>query len=202
MKRTQKASFIWEYLVLLNALLFCEIFLHICVCLHICIIFPQGSLHMTGIKGQNSVNSIQPTLDKPEEDTVKVGLEDFSFLQVLGKGSFGKVRHTGRPANSHAFSVKGHCSHTLMRRNHFLTQWKAPSDERKSSSVNTVIIGYYFIWQPLQCVVCLRSGQCQKFCLQRVFVALSNVASHRYSCWFLEHLWTEASGSFLSLCTL
>ncbi len=61
---------------------------------------------MTGIKGQNSVNSVQPTFEEPEEDTVKVGLEDFSFLQVLGKGSFGKVRHTGRPANSHAFSVK------------------------------------------------------------------------------------------------
>ncbi len=121
MKRTQKASFIWEYLVLLNALLVCEISPHLCLLTYLHF-FPQGSLHMTGIKGQNSVNSVQPTLDKPEEDTVKVGLEDFSFLQVLGKGSFGKVRHTGRPANSHAFSVKGHCSHTLMRRNHFLTQ--------------------------------------------------------------------------------
>lgn len=61
---------------------------------------------MPGIKGQNSMKTIQPTLEEPEEDTVKVGLEDFSFLQVLGKGSFGKVRHTGRSANSHALSVK------------------------------------------------------------------------------------------------
>ncbi|KTG34316.1 hypothetical protein cypCar_00003166 [Cyprinus carpio] len=66
----------------------------------------QSSLHMPGIKGQNSMKTIQPTLEEPEEDTVKVGLEDFSFLQVLGKGSFGKVRHTGRSANSHALSVK------------------------------------------------------------------------------------------------
>lgn len=46
---------------------------------------------MTGVKGQNSVKSIPTALEEQEDETVKVCLEDFSFLQVLGKGSFGKV---------------------------------------------------------------------------------------------------------------
>lgn len=46
---------------------------------------------MTGVKGQNSVKNIPTGLEEQEDETVKVGLEDFSFLQVLGKGSFGKV---------------------------------------------------------------------------------------------------------------
>ncbi|XP_016412937.1 protein kinase C eta type-like [Sinocyclocheilus rhinocerous] len=66
----------------------------------------QSSLHMTGIKGQNSIKSIQPTLEEPEEDTVKVGLEDFSFLQVLGKGSFGKVMLARLKSDHRVFAVK------------------------------------------------------------------------------------------------
>lgn len=30
----------------------------------------------------------------PEQQTPRLGLSDFTFLQVLGKGSFGKVRLT------------------------------------------------------------------------------------------------------------
>uniref|UniRef100_A0A8C1KII7 Protein kinase C n=1 Tax=Cyprinus carpio TaxID=7962 RepID=A0A8C1KII7_CYPCA len=66
----------------------------------------QSSLHMPGIKGQNSMKTIQPTLEEPEEDTVKVGLEDFSFLQVLGKGSFGKVMLARLKSDHRVFAVK------------------------------------------------------------------------------------------------
>jgi len=48
---------------------------------------------MSGIKGQSSIKSMPTSFEEQEDDIVKVGLEDFSFLQVLGKGSFGKVLH-------------------------------------------------------------------------------------------------------------
>uniref|UniRef100_A0A672Q8V2 Protein kinase C n=1 Tax=Sinocyclocheilus grahami TaxID=75366 RepID=A0A672Q8V2_SINGR len=42
----------------------------------------------------------------PVEETVKVVLEDFSFLQVLGKGSFGKVMLARLKSDHRVFAVK------------------------------------------------------------------------------------------------
>ncbi|XP_051732154.1 protein kinase C, eta, b isoform X2 [Ctenopharyngodon idella] len=66
----------------------------------------QSSLYMTGVKGQNSVKNIPTGLEEQEDETVKVGLEDFSFLQVLGKGSFGKVMLARLKSDHRVFAVK------------------------------------------------------------------------------------------------
>ncbi|XDV41992.1 hypothetical protein PO909_010751 [Leuciscus waleckii] len=66
----------------------------------------QSSLYMPGTKGQNSINSIPPAFEEQEDETVKVGLEDFSFLQVLGKGSFGKVMLARLKSDHRVFAVK------------------------------------------------------------------------------------------------
>ncbi|ROL50951.1 Protein kinase C eta type [Anabarilius grahami] len=66
----------------------------------------QSSLYMTGVKGQNSVKNIPAALDEQEDETVKVCLEDFSFLQVLGKGSFGKVMLARLKSDHRVFAVK------------------------------------------------------------------------------------------------
>ncbi|KAK7150492.1 hypothetical protein R3I93_011664 [Phoxinus phoxinus] len=64
----------------------------------------ESSLHVTGIKGQNSMKGMPTAFE--EDDTVKVGLEDFSFLQVLGKGSFGKVMLARLKSDHRVFAVK------------------------------------------------------------------------------------------------
>uniref|UniRef100_A0A671NBZ9 Protein kinase C n=1 Tax=Sinocyclocheilus anshuiensis TaxID=1608454 RepID=A0A671NBZ9_9TELE len=66
----------------------------------------RNSLHMTGIRGQNSIKSVQTTFEEPVEETVKIVLEDFSFLQVLGKGSFGKVMLARLKRDHRVFAVK------------------------------------------------------------------------------------------------
>ncbi|KTG02564.1 hypothetical protein cypCar_00039106 [Cyprinus carpio] len=66
----------------------------------------QSSLHMTGMGFQNSIKSVQTTFEEPVEETVKVVLEDFSFLQVLGKGSFGKVMLARLKSDHRVFAVK------------------------------------------------------------------------------------------------
>ncbi|XP_051732153.1 protein kinase C, eta, b isoform X1 [Ctenopharyngodon idella] len=66
----------------------------------------SSSLYMTGVKGQNSVKNIPTGLEEQEDETVKVGLEDFSFLQVLGKGSFGKVMLARLKSDHRVFAVK------------------------------------------------------------------------------------------------
>ncbi|KAK7133236.1 hypothetical protein R3I94_015189 [Phoxinus phoxinus] len=64
----------------------------------------ESSLHVTGKKGQNSMKGMPTEFE--EDDTVKVGLEDFSFLQVLGKGSFGKVMLARLKSDHRVFAVK------------------------------------------------------------------------------------------------
>uniref|UniRef100_A0A672P9G2 Protein kinase C n=1 Tax=Sinocyclocheilus grahami TaxID=75366 RepID=A0A672P9G2_SINGR len=52
------------------------------------------------------LNTLSKRKSQPEEDTVKVDLEDFSFLQVLGKGSFGKVMLARLKSDHRVFAVK------------------------------------------------------------------------------------------------
>uniref|UniRef100_A0A672PGH4 Protein kinase C n=1 Tax=Sinocyclocheilus grahami TaxID=75366 RepID=A0A672PGH4_SINGR len=59
-----------------------------------------------GVNSAELVMSEQKQSQKPEEDTVKVDLEDFSFLQVLGKGSFGKVMLARLKSDHRVFAVK------------------------------------------------------------------------------------------------
>ncbi|XP_057209005.1 protein kinase C, eta, b isoform X2 [Triplophysa rosa] len=63
----------------------------------------QSQMHITEVTPKSSVKS---TKGEQEEETVAVGLEDFSFLQVLGKGSFGKVMLARLRSDHRVFAVK------------------------------------------------------------------------------------------------
>jgi len=48
----------------------------------------------------------QPEMDKPIEHHVPVNIEDFDFMKVLGKGSFGKVMLARKRDNQQVYAVK------------------------------------------------------------------------------------------------
>ncbi|XP_051511726.1 protein kinase C eta type-like isoform X2 [Myxocyprinus asiaticus] len=66
----------------------------------------KQKMHITEPKHRDPSKKIPTMLDEAEEETVKVGLKDFNFLHVLGKGSFGKVMLARLKSDHMVFAVK------------------------------------------------------------------------------------------------
>uniref|UniRef100_A0A8C8HHF4 Protein kinase C n=1 Tax=Oncorhynchus tshawytscha TaxID=74940 RepID=A0A8C8HHF4_ONCTS len=60
----------------------------------------------TGVQGQERALSVRRESETPQQQTRHLGISDFTFLQVLGKGSFGKVMLARLNSGERVFAVK------------------------------------------------------------------------------------------------
>ncbi|XP_024293050.2 protein kinase C eta type isoform X3 [Oncorhynchus tshawytscha] len=68
--------------------------------------FSKRNSLSTGVQGQERALSVRRESETPQQQTRHLGISDFTFLQVLGKGSFGKVMLARLNSGERVFAVK------------------------------------------------------------------------------------------------
>ncbi|XP_023850194.2 protein kinase C eta type [Salvelinus sp. IW2-2015] len=68
--------------------------------------FSKRNSLSTGVQGQERALSVRRESETPQQQTRQLGISDFTFLQVLGKGSFGKVMLARLNSGERVFAVK------------------------------------------------------------------------------------------------